>query len=335
MAMACSKGLTAIITVNWRAGGLTCKMLDSLAQMPCRDWFAVVCENGSADDSPSVLRAHLAAQYDETARPLAGDGTDRVFDYTHRNTASPSLAVTLVVSERNLGFAGGNNLALRYVYPSAQPSAYWFLNNDTEVEPDCLSHLLNKLALSPEIGMCGATLVYEHARNQVQAFGGARYFPMTGHVREIGQGQHWPQAVDEFAIEAQLDYVAGASMFVRGSFLDAVGPMSEDYFLYFEEIDWALRGRAKGFVLGYASKAVVYHKEGAVLGSGKGARRSLLAEYYALRNRLRLTKKFYPAALPTVFLFCWLQVLRRLVQRRWVAARLMSSVLLGMRKVAP
>ena len=71
------------------------------------------------------------------------------------------------------------------------------------------------------------------------------------------------------------------------------------------------------------------------MGSGKGVKRSALAEYYGLRNRIVVTRKFFPRALPTVYLFCWMQVAKRLLQGRWTRARMMSAVLTGLRRSPP
>lgn len=121
-------------------------------------------------------------------------------------------------------------------------------------------------------------------------------------------------------------------MLVSAAFLRDVGPMNEDYFLFFEEIDWCERGRRKGYKYAYASEAIVYHKEGAAIGTGTGARRSLLAEYYGMRNRLLVTWRFFPWAFPTVWLIGWLQVARRALQRRPANAWLMAKVLCGLGK---
>ena len=113
-------------------------------------------------------------------------------------------------------------------------------------------------------------------------------------------------------------------------FLAEVGLMAEDYFVFYEEIDWAIRARRGGFRLGYASRAIVYHKEGASIGSGTGERRSAFAEYFGMRNKLRFTWRFYPWALPSVWLLSWAQVARRLMQRQWYRAGLMARTLCGL-----
>lgn len=323
-----------VILVNWNRALDSCACLESLAALMTERVVIALCENGSSDDSESFIRDYLQKRYLERERDCI-EGS-RVFEYESKRLGTErGNQVVVVLSPSNLGFAGGNNLAYRAAMDSVDADFVWFLNNDTEVEPDCLQRMIERMDEDPFIGICGATLVYAHDRKTVQAFGGAEYQPMSGGVREIGQGKAWPCSVNRDDVERRMSYVSGASMLVRSSFLEKVGLMTEDYFLYYEEIDWAERARRAGFKLGYASNAVVFHKEGAALGSGKSSQRSALAEYYGVRNRLLLTRRFFPWALPTVFLFSWAQVGKRLLQGHWRRARMMAAVLLGLRRSAP
>jgi len=319
-----------IILVNWKGTSDTCACLTSLERTAGIEWCAVVCENGSPDNSATELRAFLAKKYTERIRPTA---EPQVFDYYAENSNIPR--VTLVLSPFNLGFAGGNNLAYHHAPADLKAEFIWFLNNDTEVEPDTLLQMINRMRQDPSIGICGSTLVYAHDRKTVQAFSGSFYHPWTGFIRSIGNGKTWPCTVDIKAVEARMSYVSGASMLVSSEFINRVGLMCEEYFLYYEEIDWAERARKAGFRLGYAPQAVVFHKEGAVLGSGKSTRRSMLAEYYTLLGKLTITRRFFPWALPTVYLYSLLLILRRYVQGYWTRANMMVKVLLGFRRTPP
>jgi GT2 family glycosyltransferase len=242
--------------------------------------------------------------------------------------------ISIYNSPDNLGFAGGNNACVKIAQAVYGESDYiWFLNNDTEVDRTCLSFMLSRFKQGDKkVGICGSTLIYYHHKPIVQVMGGSTYEPWSGTMREIGNGNKWPCDVSESAIEKQMAYVCGASMLVSRSFLREVGLMNEDYFLFFEEIDWCERGRRKGYTFAYASKAIVYHKEGAAIGTGTGARRSLLAEYYGMRNKLLVTWRFFPWAFPSVWLIGWLQVARRALQRRPANAWIMAKVLCGLGK---
>ena len=98
----------------------------------------------------------------------------------------------------------------------------------------------------------------------------------------------------------QMDFVIGASMLASRPFLENVGLMEESYFLYFEELDWAMRAKGK-FKLGYARESVIYHKEGATIGSTDRMKRSLVSDKYLSRTAEYLfTRRFLPWALPSV-----------------------------------
>ena len=322
--------LCKIILVNWKGASDTCNCIANLERTVGVEWFAVVCENGSPDDSITELQNFLAERYTKRVR----SNTElQVFDYYAEESAIPR--VTLVVSPFNMGFAGGSNLACHHAHANVKADFVWFLNNDTEVEPETLSRMIDRIRQDPSIGICGCTLVYAHDRKTVQAFGGAVYCPWFGSTREIGNGKTWPCTVNVSTIEARMRYVSGASALVTSEFIDRVGLMREDYFLYYEEIDWAERARKAGFRLGYASQAVVFHKVGAVLGTGKSVHRSMLSEYYGILGKQVITRRFFPWALPTVYLFSMLQILRRCMQGYWRRAYMMAKILLGFRPPSP
>lgn len=319
-----------IILVNWKGASDTCACIASLERTVGVEWSAVVCENGSPDDSATKLQNFLAKKYTERMRSVT---TPQVFDYYAEDSIIPRI--TLVLNPTNLGFAGGSNLAYHHAPADVKAEFVWFLNNDTEVEPDTLPKMIERMQQDPSIGICGSTIVYAHDRKTVQVLGGVVYRPWSGLVCEIGKGKTWPCTVDASTVEARMRYVSGASALVSGEFIDRVGLMCEDYFLYYEEIDWAERGRRASFRLGYEPQAVVFHKEGAVLGSGESSRRSLLAEYYGMVGKFAITRRFFPWTLPTVYLVALFQTLRRYMQGYWARAYMMTKILLGFRHTPP
>lgn len=148
--------------------------------------------------------------------------------------------------------------------------------------------------------MCGTTLRFYFEPERVQCRGGYGFNEWTGRVQTLGP---WNETAPEEEVEQSLKYVSGASMFVRRSFLERVGLMNEQYFLYFEEIDWASRGQ-NAFNLGYCRDATVYHKEGSSIGSNRLRRkRSLFSESYLSRNRVLFMRTYYPCRLPITMLW--------------------------------
>ena len=135
---------------------------------------------------------------------------------------------------------------------------------------------------------------------------------------------------DSGPVERQLSYLAGASMLVSAEFLSVVGLMTEDYFLYFEELDWVARNRGR-FALGYAPRSTVYHKEGASIGSNfaQPAQSSASADYFSIRSRILYTKRHAPLALPFVYCGLLYSVFNRIRRRQWSRAWLVLRLACG------
>ncbi|MFS2137462.1 glycosyltransferase family 2 protein [Duganella sp. Dugasp56] len=308
-----------VVILNWNGWRDTLECLESLLASTGVELRVVVCDNASSDGSAAQLRAWA----DRRFGAFGWTEVDRLLPQARPTT---DHAFVLLHNGGNLGFAGGNNPGIAYAMGDAACEYIWLLNNDTVVEPDALAQAIARMRQDRRIGLCGSTLVYYHQRDQVQAFGGARYSPARGssvHVGAFEPRSAVPAA--SAAVEASLSYVIGAAMLVRRAFVEQVGLMTEDYFLYFEEIDWCTRGRAH-FALGYAPASVVYHKEGASIGTAATGG-SALSVYYLFKNRLRFTARFHARHLLTVVLFSLIDVAKFVYRRRWPQV---SSALRGM-----
>ena len=163
----------------------------------------------------------------------------------------------------------------------------------------------------------------------LQAAGGGTYHRWTGLCDHHGYG-HARSAAGQWA-ERPLDYVFGASMYIRREWLEQVGLMNESLFLYFEEIDYCRAGRHL-FEIGYCPQAVVRHKEGGSTG-GKRQDISLLADFYNLRNRLRITWRHFPYALPTVLAGLGVTVINRIRRRQWRRVGMVLRIALRFNKI--
>ncbi len=316
-----------VVLVNWKRADDTILCIQSLFENSNLDFVISICDNASEDGSSEKIRSFLSCVGSERYFFSEIDAGVKGFEYIDSNG---DLRAVFVQNSLNAGFAAGNNLAYRAAIQQRKFLYTWFLNNDTEIASGCVEALMARMKSDSRIGICGATLVFAHDRKTVQALGGASYSFFLGSIKEVGNSVSWPCAVDQFDVEQRLSYISGASMFVSHRFLLEVGLMKEDYFIFFEELDWSARAHRAGFRLGYAKDAVVYHKEGASIGTGKAAVRSALAEFYGLRNKLLFTWRFVPWAFPSVWVVSWLQVGRRIVQGRFDRALLMARTLVGL-----
>jgi len=301
---------TYVIILNWNGWKDTIECLESLFCSEGADFVAIVCDNASADSSLSELEQWAVSRfshnrYKKLTRSQVESGVALESD----------CQLVLVDNASNLGFAGGNNVGVHLAMHQTNCEYIWLLNNDTTIEPNALVCAVKRMQEDANIGLCGSSLIYYHDRNKVQAMGGAIYSKFTGRARHIGAfslPNDLPIQPD--LVESQMSYVIGAAMLVRRQFIETVGYMQDDYFLYFEEIDWATRGKLR-FKLGYAPDSVVYHKEGASIGTSASGG-SVLSVYYLFRNRVLLTSRHFPFFLPTVVLFCLWDILKMVLKGR-------------------
>ncbi|MFD2563573.1 glycosyltransferase family 2 protein [Aquimarina rubra] len=202
---------------------------------------------------------------------------------------------TLVVIKavENKGFSAGNNIALNYALNRDDFQFCWLLNNDTVVEKKSLINQLDYIkGKAAKTGILGSVLVDYFQPNIIQAIGGAlntKTF-LTNHVGEGLNTKNFEQKVKNRSI----DYVVGASMLVSREFLKDVGILSEDFFLYFEELDWAYRAKSKSWEVDWCPNSLVYHKEGKSIGSSKNyKKRSFTAEIESFKSRKIFFEKYF------------------------------------------
>jgi GT2 family glycosyltransferase len=301
-----------IIIVNWNGWQDTIECLESVLRIDYPDYAIIVCDNGSQDGSLEKIKAWAAGNM-----PITGAAPHPLSSLTRPQIAKPvryreyeksgaetggtpgaEERLVLVRNRVNLGFAGGNNVGLRYALSRNDFGYVWLLNNDTVVRPDALRCLVRKMRERHDAGMCGSTIPYYDTPDRIWALAGGRYNPWSATSTNIGHGLSIRNLLQTDRVEAELDYLAGASMLVSRAFLADVGLLCEDYFLYYEEPDWALRARGK-YTIAYAPDSIVYHKVGASTAALnlKGFSRDS-SVWHAMRSHLRFTAAFFPWLLP-------------------------------------
>jgi GT2 family glycosyltransferase len=299
-----------IILVNWNGWRDTIECLDSLLLLTYPDFRIVVCDNGSSDESLREIADWADSHeigYAEYRRDEAEAG----------GSTSVDPVLTLIRNDENLGFAGGNNVGLRYALARGDADYCWLLNNDTVVEADALDHLVERMQRQPQVGICGSTILLYHDRRRIQALGGGRYLRWIGLPWHYGRFSRWGPMANQQRAESRMNYVEGASMLVSRRFLDEIGLLCEDYFLYFEEADWAIRAKGR-FRLGYAPQSIVYHKVGCSIGtSSNPAEKSFVCDYFNIRNRILFARRHYPITLPSIYLVLVGEILFRVLCFKW------------------
>lgn len=270
-----------VVILNWNSAQDTIHCIKSVLNLnKIKDVIIVVCDNDSKKESYEEIKNFVLDQTNISNLIIA---ENEIPNYKNSN-----YKIILIKNEKNYGYAGGNNRGVKYALNQETMQYVWILNNDTEVAPDSLDYLIDKFELNKKYGVVGSKLVEFENRTKVQGVGGV-INPKFCTTKEIGNELAIDENIDELNYEKKVDYVIGASMMFNRLCLQQVGLMCEDYFLYYEEIDICNRIRQKNLEVGIASKSIVYHKHGASTGKGK----SDIADYYSVRNRLLISKRFY------------------------------------------
>jgi GT2 family glycosyltransferase len=262
-----------VVVLNWNGWQDTLACLQSL--LVVKDIKICIVDNASTDLSVSEIEnwLHVNSKYVSSTIITSAEAD---------NIRGDSSRVTLIKHDRNSGFAGGMNIGLMFFMRGTDTEYVWLINNDTEIEPEAPAHLLAAAKADPSVGIWGCKVNWYDRPSEIQVAGGCSF----DWARARGIAQRDPDTPKS----GPFDYIAGCAMFVPKSFIADVGFISEEYFLYFEEVDWAQRAKGR-WSLAWVREAVIYHKEGASIGSSTYARPSDLSLRFITRNRLYFTAK--------------------------------------------
>ena len=239
----------SIITVNYNGLKDTCELIESLP-LEDKSIEVIVVDNASKEDEAAII-------------------TNRY----------PQVKV--IRSEKNLGFAGGNNLGIK----AAQGKYIFFINNDTILrhQTSDIRHLVSRLETDEKIGMVCPKIRFAWGDKPIQFAG---YTPLSRYTmrnRSIGFGE---SDKGQYDTAHPTPYAHGAAMMVKREALEKVGLMPECYFLYYEELDWSMMFTRAGYSIWYEPACTIYHKESQATGQN-----SPLKAYYLTRNRLLFVKR--------------------------------------------
>ena len=331
-----------IILVNYRTWQDTVECVESILKSSYKNYQIVIVENGSGDESWENMLRWAKGELTHGILP-----TNKLFRLSHPPHHKPLLyfratpyeaqhmsrgpqqdinPLLFIRSDKNLGFAGGNNIGLGYALHARFDYA-WLLNNDTVIEHDAISELVKyceeEKKKNSKTGIAGSKLLVYHKPDTLQGIG-AVFNKFSGKSKIIGAQEKDTGQYDHNGFE--MNYVIGAAMFVSREFLLDVGMMSEEYFLYNEENDWAARGRQKGWKVGVAVKSKVYHKQGTSTGnSPKKSRWHVTAMQYKYRGKIRLYKKYYRRQLPFLYFHLITRSLRSVMRGNFDETRVIYA----------
>ncbi|MFK8057193.1 MAG: glycosyltransferase family 2 protein [Saprospiraceae bacterium] len=237
----------AIISVNYNQTPLTAEMLESLQTAGLHTW----CEAWVVDNASTV----------DGSVELSGQ-----FPW-----------VRTIRSEKNLGFAGGNNLAIR----KTEADYIFLLNNDALIDPGVLEGLLDRFRQNPKLGAL-SPVIYDYPQHgpnpTIQYAGATAVTSLTGRNETLHRGEvagSQPKGLNS------IPFAHGAAMLVSREALLKTGLMEEGYFLYYEELDWCDRIRNAGFEIALDGDRAIWHRESVSTGED-----SAFKIYWINRSRI-------------------------------------------------
>ena len=207
-----------------------------------------------------------------------------VVDNDSKNQEADTIAqqypqVRVIKSERNLGFAGGNNLGIQ----AAQGKYLFLINNDTIFKEFNILALIDRMESSPAIGIVCPKIRFAWDNNPIQFAGYSRLSKISVRNHSIGFNEEDHR---QYETPHPTPYAHGAAMMIRREAINKVGLMPECYFLYYEELDWSMMFTRAGYQIWYEPLCTIYHKESQATGQN-----SPLRTYYLTRNRLLLVRR--------------------------------------------
>lgn len=237
--------LVYIILVNYKGVNHTIECIKSLKKIIYKNYKIIVVDNNSKDNSINEL--------------------------------SKIKDIVLIKNKINAGFAGGNNLGIKFAIDNGADYVL-LLNNDTTVEIDFLNQLIDEA--EKDVGIYVGKIMFYYDKNIIWYAGGKidKFRGCTnvnGFVEDKGQ----------FEKESFVTFATGCCMLIERDVIKKVGLLKEDYFLYFEDTDYCARTLKQGYKIKYCPKAIIYHKE-----SVSTKKHSFNFDYYFTRNRLFFIK---------------------------------------------
>jgi GT2 family glycosyltransferase len=240
--------LVHVIVLNWNNSEDTIACIQSLEKQDYENFKVVVVDNGSVDDSCAKLSA------------IPG--------------------INLQRNATNLGYAGGNNLAMRAAL-AAGADYVWVLNNDAVAAPDCLSRLVAAAEANPDVGLASPVIYHREAPEHIQHCA-TRFNQGTCLFEEapdIETARAWQES-------SPLNMALwGTALLFKRKTMETVGFYDDSFFAYFEDSDYSMRTAAAGLRSVTVFEASIWHH-------WPQGQRKPYYYYFVLRNDLLMWRKY-------------------------------------------
>ena len=248
----------AIIVINWNSYKLSFDCISSLKKCNYSNFKIILVDNGSKD-------------------------------FSIENLSKDFKSLDIIKNKSNLGFTGANNIAISKALKE-NFDYVMLLNNDTKVNKDFLSFLVERLKNDNKLGAIQPLILQMGDKNKVWNAGG-EFIKLIGLSKVIDKGKNIKSIKSD---KYYTEWISGCCIMLKSKVIKDVGLLDNSFFAYFEDVDWSLRIIKQGYNLGIDYRSIIYHHES---GSSKSSSKSKegflnpMVHYYNFRNHIKLIKK--------------------------------------------
>ncbi len=240
-----------IIILNWNGYEDTSELLRSLKNISYNNYSITIIDNNSTNNDVEKLKSKCNNDFE------------------------------ILKSHENLGYAGGNNLGIKYLLEN-DGDFVLLLNNDTTVDEYFLEKLVRKFGTDNTIGISAPQIYFFNQPSKIWSTGGK-----ISKIRGSGVSYSSKNFNKINKRNGSFEFVSGCCMLVKKEVFQKVGFFDENYFLYDEDTDFCFRVKKNGYKICVEPDSKIYHKV-------KGSTSKLVSTlplYYETRNRLYFAKK--------------------------------------------
>ena len=247
----------AVILVNWKKYNLTSKCIDSLNKSNYKNFKIILVDNEYSEKSLIDLR-------------------------------NKHKELIVFKEKNNLGFAGGNNIGIRYALENDY-DYIMLLNNDTEVKENFILPLVERIEKDHSLGAVQPLILNFSNKSIIWNAGGKlnKFLGLTS-TRLNNNKLNSSIVFNDFT-----DWISGCCILIKSEILTKVGLLDEKFFTYYEDVDWSLRMKSLGYDLGFVKESIIYH-HGSSSSKNKKTKEGVISSkihYFNIRNHILLLKK--------------------------------------------
>lgn len=256
--------LVSIILVNYNTSFITLECIKSIINNDYQNFKIIVVDNNSSSEDYNNITKNA-----------------KLFDRD----------IFLFRNKMNTGFASACNIGIDIAIQN-QSDFVLLLNNDTIAKGTFLEELMNFAQSRKKLCVTSSIILYSDPPHNVWFAGGH-----ISKIRASGFHKKSISHIDDLGFETE--FLSGCCMLLPASVIERVGKLSEEYFLYIEDVDYCTRLKNNGIKMFVVPSSVIYHKVNATTGKYS----SHLPLYYNSRNRLYFSKKYFPKYFPITLIY--------------------------------